>query len=153
MSEDMVNIILGGARYCYKGEAPAYFQQLVVTDVFNRLLEHAQPEVFFEFVERECEHLLKPIFLKKYDPYYERIFREMDSDVHERYLSGSNLPCIFKFCHYVPIRLGPEGLQTLQPQEKLRFTLSPIQTNISMRVSLVVLNNMTQPQECIIECT
>jgi hypothetical protein len=48
----MVNIILGGARYCYKGEAPIYFQQLVVTDVFNRLLEEARPEVFFEFVER-----------------------------------------------------------------------------------------------------
>mgnify|MGYP006878026338 FL=1 len=43
MSEEMVNIILGGARYCYKGEAPAYFQELVVSDIFNQLIEHASP--------------------------------------------------------------------------------------------------------------
>lgn len=148
----MVNIILSGARYCYKGEAPLYFQQLVVSDVFNAVIEHAPPEMFQEFVERECNHLLKPSFVKKYDVFYSDVFKYVHPDVKLRYLTGSSLPCIFKYCHYTPIGLGTTSMQTLQPNETLRLTMSLMQTNISLRVSLLVFSNITTPQECAVLC-
>lgn len=93
---------------------------------------------------------MRPKFTKFYDPFYDKILSQFPNELRKMQ-QGTNL-CFFKFCQYLPLRM-PENSRVLNPNESFLATISLVHTNVSVKTSFVVLNNMTSPQHCLLECT